>query len=640
MIRRLCVLAVGVSVLAFTGTSAAQHDPASADHLLTPQTPAGQPQRADGTWGDVELVGSVRMHDAENDLNADLTVDFAGKYAYMARWGGSKCPGPEKGGQGNPDGGSYVIDISNLSAPKEVGFIATHQDTLVGEGQQYVEITTPKFSGPVLVMNHELCGKNGKGGWSLWDVSAPLKAKRLSENTGDFSLDADKNTPHKPNQTHSAFVWDAGSRAFLVSVDDEEATDVDIYEITDPKKPVLLGEFNISVGFDDDPPLDQPALGLTETFFHDVVVKFVDGDWLMLLSYWDGGWVILNVDDPANPTFVDDYDYQSVDPELFAQTGGSLTPEGNAHQAEFSADNRFVIGTDEDFGPSRGQVAFEDGTFRAGSGGPAPQIEPGDTITGTARFVGRACIGDPAPPAAGAANRIAVVERGLCTFSEKLANIEAAGGYVAVVIMNREGNDPVNTPCTGFFNPFVEGEIPVLFVGRDVGFAIFDLPYDDAACTDANVQLATIPLGTLGDELTLSAVFDGWGYVHLLDRATLTDLDTYAIPEAMDPDFADGFGALSVHEVAFDPVDSMRAYLSYYSGGLRALDISCPSPPSTTGCTLVEVGGFIDPDTDGTGADPGGNEYWGVETRTINGQTYVFASDLDGSLWIFRSRTP
>ena len=147
MIRRLCVLAVGVSVLAFTGTSAAQHDPASADHLLTPQTPAGQPQRADGTWGDVELVGSVRMHDAENDLNADLTVDFAGKYAYMARWGGSKCPGPEKGGQGNPDGGSYVIDISNLSAPKEVGFIATHQDTLVGEGQQYIEITTPKFSG-------------------------------------------------------------------------------------------------------------------------------------------------------------------------------------------------------------------------------------------------------------------------------------------------------------------------------------------------------------------------------------------------------------------------------------------------------------------------------------------------------------
>ena len=36
---------------------------------------------------------------------------------------------------------------------------------------------------------------------------------------------------------------------------------------------------------------------------------------------------------------------------------------------------------------------------------------------------------------------------------------------------------------------------------------------------------------------------------------TLTELDTYAIPEAMDPDFAEGFGDLSVHEVATDLTD-------------------------------------------------------------------------------------
>ncbi len=637
MMRRFAVLAAGVSLLVFAGAGAAQHDPESSDHLLTPKTPAGQPQRPDGTWGNVELVGSVRLADAENDLNADLTVDFAGKYAFMARWGGSKCAGPERGGRPDADGGSYVIDISNLSAPREVGFIATHQDTLVGEGQQYLDLTTPKFNGPVLVMNHEQCGKNGKGGWSLWDVSDPLKAKKLSETTGDFTIDGDRVKPHDANMTHSAFVWDAGARAFLVSVDDMEAADVDIYEVTDPKKPVLLGEFNLSVGFDDDPPLDQSALGLTETFFHDVVVKQVGGQWLMLLSYWDGGWVILNVNDPANPTFVDDYDYQSIDPELLAQTGTSLTPEGNAHQAEFSPDNRFVIGTDEDFGPARGEISFEDGSFPAGAGGPAPQLEPGETLTGQTRFVGRACPGDPAPPA-GDGDDIAVVERGLCLFTEKLVNIEAVGGYAGVVIMNREGNDLVNSPCTGVFNPFVEASIPVFFVGRDTGFKIFDLTYSDAACLDATPQSAPIVPGTLGDLVTLSSTFDGWGYVHLLDRATLTDLDTYAIPEAMDDAFADGFGALSVHEVAFDPVESTRAYLSYYSGGLRALRIQCPNPPATAGCTLVETGGFIDPDTDGSGPDPGGNEYWGVETRTIGGRTYVFTSDMDGSLWIFSRR--
>ncbi len=30
-----------------------------------------------------------------------------------------------------------------------------------------------------------------------------------------------------------------------------------------------------------------------------------------------------------------------------------VAPEGNAHQAEFTADSRFIIGTDEDFDPYR-----------------------------------------------------------------------------------------------------------------------------------------------------------------------------------------------------------------------------------------------------------------------------------------------
>ena len=36
-------------------------------------------------------------------------------------------------------------------------------------------------------------------------------------------------------------------------------------------------------------------------------------------------------------------------------------PEGNAHQAEFTADNRFIIGTDEDFSPYRALLTTNDG---------------------------------------------------------------------------------------------------------------------------------------------------------------------------------------------------------------------------------------------------------------------------------------
>ena len=151
---------------------------------------------------------------------------------------------------------------------------------------------------------------------------------------------------------------------YLVATDDEEAEDVDIFDVTDPKKPVLIGEFDLNE-FD----VAQPDLGLDESFLHDMVVKQIDGHWIMLLSYWDGGYILLNVDDPANPAFLSDTEFAAIDPELFESMGASLTPEGNAHQAEFTADNRFVIGTDEDF------ALYRTGEFRITSGANAGVYE-------------------------------------------------------------------------------------------------------------------------------------------------------------------------------------------------------------------------------------------------------------------------
>jgi hypothetical protein len=132
----------------------------------------------------------------------------------------------------------------------------------------------------------------------------------------------------------------------------------------------------------------------------------------------------------------------------------------------------------------------------------------------------------------------------------------------------------------------------------------------------------------LGETVRVHNVFDGWGYVHLFDRATLAELDTFAIPEGMDPAYAAGFGDLTVHEVATHPVDPDRAYLSYYAGGVRALGLDCIDAMS---CDLVEVGGYLDPE---------GNDFWGVEAYVAGGTTYVLASDMDHGLWVFRDRGP
>src|SRR5215216_1427636 len=329
----LALLAILAVMLLGAAPAAAQHGPTTGHIYADPALDTD----GDGDWGKIEFISQVTVHDAEPELIADVTA--FGNYAYLARWGGEDCAGPEGGG---PDGGVYIIDISDPANPVEVSFIRTHQDTLVGEGMQVVHLDTAEFTGDVLLMNHEGCGKNYKAGVSLWDVTDPAKPKKLSENFGDITLDGVKDTPDV-NQTHSAFMWDAGDKAYMVVVDDEEAEDVDIFDITNPKKPVLITELDLNQY-----GVSQPELGLTDSFFHDVVVKQINGRWIMLLSYWDGGWVLLDVGDPAHPIFLGDTDFPAVDPLLLEKTGTSVTPEGNAHQAEFTSDNRYFIGTSED----------------------------------------------------------------------------------------------------------------------------------------------------------------------------------------------------------------------------------------------------------------------------------------------------
>ena len=615
--RSLIVIAAALTVAALSSPAAAAHP---GQHGTTDGHLVGT-----GEWGKINHLGDVRVHDAEEGLIADVAVDPDGNYAYLARWGGSECAGPETGGQTSPDGGVYVIDISNLTNPVEVGFIATQQDTLVGEGMQVVHLETAKFTGDVLLMNHEQCGKNGKAGVSLWDVTNPLKPKKLSEHFGDFTAGGARNTPHDANQTHSAFIWQDDGRAYLVATDDDEASDVDIFDITNPKKPVLIGEFDLN-----EFGVSQPAVGLTDSFLHDMVVKEIDGNQIMLLSYWDGGYVLLNVNDPANPVYLSDTDFAAADPEVLAAFGISLVPEGNAHQAEFTADNRFVIGTDEDFDPYRLTVTTDDGGLYNAKPATQTTIDQAMGIEGTTVFVGKACPGDtvPAAPTTGGPY-IAVVERGECFFEDKVQAVLAAGGYDSVIIMNREGADACNATIT----PSVTtAGIPVIFIGREGGYGLFDQAgFDITTCLQGTETVdAPIAVGTVGDAVTdVGATFDGWGYVHLFARNannTLTEVDTFVIPEAMNPAYATGFGDLSVHEVAMDPQDPSLAYLSYYSGGLRAVQIQCANPADVATCDLVEVGGYLDPE---------GNNFWGVETFVRDGQTIILASDRDSGLWIF-----
>jgi len=617
----IIVATVVVLMLGLSGTAAA-HDPGQHG------TPDGH-LLGSGDEGNIEFVSKLEVTQTP-DLVADVAVSPDGQWAFLANWGEPDCAGPETGGQNTPDAGAWVIDISDLEAPELVGFIPSHQDTRPGEGMQVVNITTPRFSGNVLVMNNEQCGKNGKGGVSLWDVTNPLNPRKLSEHFGDRSA-----VVNDTNDIHSAFAWDAGDKAYVVVTDNFEFPDVDILDITNPKRPRLIAEYDLNLH-----DVDQPEIGLTDSFLHDMVVKKIGDDFIMLLSYWDGGYVMLNVNDPANAVFIRDTDFNNPDPELLESAGIALTPEGNAHQAEFTLNNNFFIGTDEDFAPYRpGDFRITTGPHQGiypaviVPGAAAPAILPDLTLNGPVVYGGYGCPDSaPVPQPEDVEGYLDLIEEGeekiivlqrgpvgdpsapeeACFPGEK-AHEAVEAGWDAVLFVQRHGGAE-NPPFCGS-GAFVDVIVGVC-TNHETYHKLFDTPpFDPADWTYPDGPA----VGTIGEEIEVGSIFDGWGYVHLFDSETFTELDTYAIDEAHEEEFAIGYGDLSVHEVATDPQSNNQAYLSYYSGGIRSLEIQ--------GTELVEVGSYLDPE---------GNDFWGVEAFVRDGKTIILGSDRDSGLWIFR----
>ena len=73
-----------------------------------------------------------------------------------------------------------------------------------------------------------------------------------------------------------------------------------------------------------------------------------------------------------------------------------------------------------------------------------------------------------------------------------------------------------------------------------------------------------------------------------------------------------------MHEVATSQTNPERAYLSYYSGGLRVVEIEDRK--------LVEKGVHI---------EEGGSNLWGVEVFQDKGRELVATSDRDDGLRIY-----
>ena len=571
----------------------------------------------------VDLVGKAEVFNPSGAGNQGRIADVSayGNHAFLTAYREPTCERT----------GAHVIDISRPQEPREVrrAFMETTPGNFAGEGSQTLRVRNRSFDGVLFIHNNETCpgapaptAPRTRGGISIWDVTNAKDPKPLVRHAGDYT-NPQGGFDQQANQTHSAFAWtnEIDGRTYVVLVDEEDTTDLDILDITNPRNPRLVNdELDL-----DAPPFSvgqESPPSLREVFSHDMTVKRIGGRYVMSVAYWDGGYVLLDVTDPepGQVSLIAESDYAELDEERLAR-GQRIAPEGNGHQSEFSPDNRFLLGTDEDFDPFRVVATITSGAsqgteFRAIPGADTPAIDAATRIAGTPTFVGTACEALPA------GDGVALVERGVCPFQQKLDVVKAAG-YDAGIVFNTQRED-----CQGLVLMGAEGDIPFVFTDRLTGLRLLGVTGADEtnACTTA-----TPAAGTAVASTTIEAVFDGWGYLRLFrtdvpsapgTRGSITQVDTFAVPESQDPRFATGFGDLSVHEVAMDPdARTRRAYVSYYAAGFRVLEYG------TRG--LREVGAFI---------DEGGNNFWGVEVHRVRGRKLVLASDRDFGLYVFDPR--
>jgi len=567
----------------------------------------------------VKLIGKAGVTNPSGAGNEGRIADVAayGNYAFLTAFRNPTCERT----------GAHVMNIADPTRPFEVqsAFMPTTEGNYAGEGADVLEMNNQYFKGALFMHQNETCpdaaaptAPRTRGGINIWDISNPESPTLLVAHAGDYT-GPEGVLEEQANQVHSQFAWTNKytGRTYVVLVDDEESTDLDILDITDPRNPTLV---NDTLDLSEEPfnVAQETPTNLRSVFSHDMMVKQVGKRFVMNVSYWDGGYVLLDVTDPTpgNVTLIAESDYAELDEERLAR-GHRISPEGNAHQSELSPGNKHLVATDEDFSPYRVVATVTSGPYAgteygAISGAGTTPIDADTSITGATTFVGLGCAGTVAP-----GDGVALIERGVCPFQEKLDTVLAAG-YDAGIVFNAQIEE-----CLGGINMSAAGEAPFVFVNRLTGLQLLGV----AGVTEANACTTATPASPTTASTSIAAIFDGWGYVRLFKTTISKDpakpgairqIDTFAIPESQDPKYATGYGDLSVHEVALDPKEKL-AYVSYYSGGFRILEYGDKG--------LREVGAFI---------DQGGNNFWGVEVHRIGGEQYVLASDRDHGLYIFQ----
>ena len=515
---------------------------------------------------------TLLAHDALGGGGFNANVKVLGNYAYVGSWGyGSACPAS----------GVRIVDLGDPAQPHVVATVAqlpgtTQEDTAVRS------VHTTAFAGDLLAVGIQRCATAGTGGVALFDVTDPSHPSGL----GFFPTGSARGV-------HELDMIQQGDRVLdLLSVPDSERVqgtgEFQIVDVSDPRNPARLAQWSAgsALGID-----VNGGIGcIRQTFDHSARAS-ADGR-RVYLSYWDAGVIILDISDPTTPKVAGRIQYAPQE-------------EGETHSVAESEDGHHLLVADEDgiFGSPphlhfRVQTPVTPRQFYACEALFSRPLDATGTITGALVDAGSGCT-------AGATRtevrgNVALVEAGGCTVQQKAATVAAAGATAAVVGVDGE---PVSV------NGAQRVNIPVVTISTS-----------DAAALRAAAGDGSLPI-TLPSERHA-------GGLRIWDISNVSAPRQVAVYQTPDstrfPPPDDGW--YTVHNPL---VQGDLAFVSWYSDGVRVLDISDPAAPR-------ELASYVPP----AGANPQGKDFpdrtlvWGV---ALSGDL-VLLSDINTGLYVLRAQ--
>jgi hypothetical protein len=298
------------------------------------------------TPGDALNMEVVGHNDLGNrGFNADVWVHDG--YAYVGSWGFQDWSG---GGENRfcPDdanAGVAVVDVQNPAQPNVVAELENPSDTSAED----VVVFTARYGSlaghDIAVSGIQTCGSrydtNLFRGLEVWDVTDPANPEEI----GRFNTGCCTRGIHELEVAHRA---DLGRTFVYASVpaseypdsaspsgrrDELGRGDFRLIDITEPAAPDEVSNWGVIHDLGAPP---APGLGCdADPIYGHGAEPSADGR-LAFLSYWDSGFIAIDLSDPANPVYR-------------GRTSYPADADGDAHSSNYDEARGLLFTADEDF---------------------------------------------------------------------------------------------------------------------------------------------------------------------------------------------------------------------------------------------------------------------------------------------------